>query len=50
MRLRLFLPRFHVNSDERDISTNIVYFLEFYASKCFFFKHNSKVHDFSVAT
>ena len=36
LRLRLFQPRFHVNSDGRDISTNIVYFLEFYASKCFF--------------
>ena len=27
MRLRLFQPRFHVNSDVRDISTNIVYLL-----------------------
>ena len=37
LRLRLFQPRFHVNSDGRDTSTHIVYFLEFYASKCFFF-------------
>ena len=37
LRLRLFQPRFHVNSDGRDTSTNIVYFLEFYKSKCFFF-------------
>ena len=33
----LFQPRFHVKSDGRETSTNIVDFLEFYVSKCFFF-------------
>ena len=34
--VRLFRPRFHVNSDGRETSTNIIDFLEFFASKCFF--------------
>ena len=37
LRLCLFQPRFHVNSDGKDTSNNIVYFLEFYTSKWFFF-------------
>ena len=36
LRVLLFQPRFHVKSDGRETSTNIVDFLEFYTSKCFF--------------
>ena len=36
LRLRLFQPRFHVNSDGRETNANIFDFLEFYASKVFF--------------
>ena len=36
LRFLLFKPRFHVNIDGGETSTNIVDFLEFYALKCFF--------------
>ena len=36
LRLPLFQPRFHVNIDGGETSTNIVDFLEFYASKYIF--------------